>query len=155
MRIGVLNGPKLNLLGSRDPAHYGTRTLADIEALLSARASAAGADLVFYQSDDEAEIVDWLQATGSQVDGWLVNAGILTHSSVALRRAIGDTGRPFVEVHLSNVFAREPFRRRSVLADMAIGVVAGFRSSSYLFGLEALVQHLGEDDCAPRHGGDS
>ncbi|WP_419935083.1 type II 3-dehydroquinate dehydratase [Candidatus Palauibacter sp.] len=142
-RIGVLNGPNLNLLGRREPRHYGTQTLAEIEALLLSRAGAAGAALIFFQSNDEGEIVDWVQANTDRVDAWLVNAAALTHTSVALRDALAGSARPFVEVHLSNVFAREPFRHTSLLSDLAVGVIAGFRASSYLFGLEALVEHLG------------
>lgn len=141
-RIGVLNGPNLNLLGQREPAHYGTMTLAEIEALLDARADELGVELRFFQSNDEGEIVDWVQDTTSDVEAWLVNAAALTHTSVALRDALAGSGHPFVEVHLSNVYAREPFRHRSMLADLAIGVIAGFRASSYLFGLEALADHL-------------
>ena len=142
MRIGVLNGPNLNLLGQREPRHYGTQTLAEIEALLRARADAKGAELTFFQSNDEGEIVDWVQATSDRVDAWLVNAAALTHTSVALRDALAGSARPFVEVHLSNVFAREPFRHTSLLSDLALGVIAGFRASSYVFGLEALLRHL-------------
>ena len=142
MRIGVLNGPNLNLLGRREPQHYGSQTLAEIEALLRARAEARGAALTFLQSNDEGDIVDWVQANSDGVDGWLVNAAALTHTSVALRDALAGSGRPFVEVHLSNVFAREPFRHTSLLSDLAIGVIAGFRASSYVFGLEALLQHV-------------
>ena len=142
MRIGVLNGPNLNLLGHREPRHYGTQTLAEIEALLRERAVASGVSLTFYQSNDEGQIVDWVQANAGAVDAWLVNAAALTHTSVALRDALAGSDRPFVEVHLSNVFAREPFRHTSLLSDLAIGVIAGFRASSYLFGLEALIRHL-------------
>ena len=142
MRIGVLNGPNLNLLGRREPRHYGTRTLAEIEALLRERAEARGAELTFLQSNDEGDIVDWVQANSDGVEGWLVNAAALTHTSVALRDALAGSGRPFVEVHLSNVFAREPFRHTSLLSDLAVGVIAGFRASSYLFGLEALLDHV-------------
>ena len=142
IRIGVLNGPNLNLLGRREPHHYGTRTLAEIESLLRERADAGGASLMFLQSNDEGEIVDWVQANTDAVDAWLVNAAALTHTSVALRDALAGSDRPFVEVHLSNVFAREPFRHTSLLSDLAIGVITGFRVSSYLFGLEALIQHL-------------
>ncbi len=142
IRIGVLNGPNLNLLGRREPHHYGTRTLAEIESLLRERADAGGVSLIFLQSNDEGEIVDWVQANTGAVDAWLVNAAALTHTSVALRDALAGSGRPFVEVHLSNVFAREPFRHTSLLSDLAIGVITGFRDSSYLFGLEALIQHL-------------
>ncbi len=142
MRLGVLNGPNLNLLGQREPEHYGTRTLADIERLLGERARARGIELTFFQSNDEGEIVDWVQAEAEAVDGWIVNAAALTHTSIALRDALAASRRPFVEVHLSNIYAREPFRHRSVLSDLAIGVIAGFRASSYLFGLEALADHL-------------
>lgn len=142
MRIGVLNGPNLNLLGRREPRHYGARTLPEIEALLRARANEEGVSLTFFQSNVEGEIVDWVQETAEVVDAWLVNAAALTHTSVALRDAIAASDRPFVEVHLSNVFAREPFRHRSLLADLAIGVITGFRSHSYLLGLEALVRYL-------------
>lgn len=140
IRIGVLNGPNLNLLGRREPHHYGTQTLAEIESLLRERAG--GVSLMFFQSNDEGEIVDWVQANSGRVDAWLVNAAALTHTSVALRDALAGSGRPFVEVHLSNVFAREPFRHTSLLSDLAIGVITGFRVYSYLFGLEALIQHL-------------
>ncbi|MYA35022.1 MAG: type II 3-dehydroquinate dehydratase [Gemmatimonadales bacterium] len=142
MRIGVLNGPNLNLLGRREPHHYGTQTLAEIESLLRERAGADDVSLVFFQSNDEGEIVDWVQANTGSVHAWLVNAAALTHTSVALRDALAGSGRPFVEVHLSNVFARESFRHTSLLSDLAIGVIAGFRASSYLFGLDALVGHL-------------
>ena len=144
MRIGVLNGPNLNLLGQRDSSHYGTDTLADIEDKLRETASGRGLQLLFFQSNDEGELVDWVQVETGNVDGWLVNAAAFTHTSVALRDALAASGLPFVEVHLSNVYAREPFRRRSMLSDVAIGVIAGFRSSSYLFGLEALADHLEE-----------
>ena len=140
--IGVLNGPNLNLLGRREPRHYGTRTLADIESLLRERAGAHDVSLVCFQSNDEGEIVDWVQEHTDAVQAWLVNAAALTHTSVALRDALAGSGRPFVEVHLSNVFARESFRHTSLLSDLAIGVIAGFRASSYVFGLDALVEHL-------------
>lgn len=142
MRIGVLNGPDLDRLGQREPEHYGTQTLSDIEGLLLERAAARDLDLSFFQSNDEGEIVDWIRRSTPEVDGWLVNAASLTHTSLALRQALGGSGRPFVEVHLSNVFARAPFRHRSMLSDLALGVIVGFRASSYLFGLDALADHL-------------
>jgi len=142
VRLGVLNGPNLNLLGERDPKHYGTVSLAEIEERLRALADERGTALEFFQSNDEGQIVDWVQDRAPHVDGWLVNAAALTHTSVALRDALAASARPFVEVHLSNVYAREPFRHTSMLSDIALGVVAGFRFSSYAFGLEALIDHV-------------
>ncbi len=142
LRIGVLNGPKLDLLGAREPEHYGRRTLAEIEAAVREKAETRAIGLEFFQSNEEEALVRWIEDSQTRVDGWLVNAGILTHTSQALRGALRDSGKPFVELHLSNVFAREPFRRTSVLADLAVGVIAGFRDKSYLLALEALVDHL-------------
>ena len=145
MRIGVLNGPNLNLLCQRQPVHYGTDTLADIEDLLTEKGDVRDLELLFFQSNDEGELVDWVQMKTEKVDGWLVNAAAFTHTSVALRDALAASDRPFVEVHLSNVYAREPFRHNSLLSDLAVGVIAGFKSSSYLFGLEALADYLEEN----------
>ena len=144
MRIGVVNGPNLNLLGRREREHYGSTRLEEIEDALRRRAREAEVDveLLFVQSNHEGELVDWIQERGEAVEGFLVNAGALTHGSVALRDALAATGRPFVELHVSNVFAREPFRRESVLADLAVGVVAGFRARSYTLALDGLVEHL-------------
>lgn len=140
--IGVLHGPNLNLLGEREPEQYGAETLADIEDRMRRRADERGADLVTVQSNQEGELVDWVQERRSAVDGWVVNAAALTHTSVALRDALVASARPFVEVHLSNVHAREDFRGESLLADRAVGVVTGFRGDSYLLGLEGLLSHL-------------
>jgi len=145
MRIGVLNGPNLNLLGQRQPVHYGTDTLADIEDALKEKGGIRDLELLFFQSNDEGELVDWVQMKTEKVDGWLVNAAAFTHTSVALRDALAASDRPFVEVHLSNVYAREPFRHHSLLSDLAVGVIAGFKSSSYLFGLEALADYIEEN----------
>lgn len=145
MRIGVLNGPNLNLLGPREPDFYGTETLTEIEARLRVRAEQRGVELTFFQSNDEGAILDWVQGQADDVDGWLVNAAGLTHTSVALRDALAASARPFVEVHLSNVYAREPFRHRSLLSDLALGVIVGFRASSYLFGFDGLADRLEED----------
>jgi len=142
VRIGVVNGPKLNRLGDREPQHYGHHTLAEIEEMLRGRAERRSIQIEFMQSDDEDAIVTWLNEHALQVDGWLVNAAILTHSSAVLRDALVSTGLPFVELHLSNVFAREPFRRQSVLAEQAVGVIAGFRENSYFLALDALADHL-------------
>ena len=145
MRIGVLNGPNLNLLGQRQPVHYGTETLADIEDALKEKGGIRDLELLFFQSNDEGKLVDWVQMKTEKVDGWLVNAAAFTHTSVALRDALAASDRPFVEVHLSNVYAREPFRHHSLLSDLAVGVIAGFKSSSYLFGLEALADYIEEN----------
>jgi 3-dehydroquinate dehydratase-2 len=142
LRIGVLHGPNLNRLGEREPELYGRASLPEIDLMVSEAAADLGADTLSFQSNLEGELVDWIQGTTSSVEGWVVNAGAYTHTSVALRDALTGSGLPFVEIHLTNVHAREPFRRRSLLADVAIGVISGFGSSSYLLGLHALVEHL-------------
>lgn len=142
--VGVLHGPNLNLLGRRETEHYGDLTLEEIDDRLRRRAEELGAAVISFQSNAEGELVDWVQERGPEVDGWLVNAGGLTHTSVALRDALVASDRPFVEVHLSQVFAREDFRSRSMLADAAAGLVTGFRSQSYLLGLEGLLARLSE-----------
>jgi 3-dehydroquinate dehydratase-2 len=146
MRIGVIHGPNLNLLGRREPHLYGSETLEEINARLRTRCSALDVALESFQSNHEGELVDHVQARAVETDGWLVNAGGLTHTSVALRDALVASGRPFVEVHLTNIFAREPFRRHSLLSDAALGVVTGFGARSYLFGLDGLVDALRQDE---------
>lgn len=145
MRICVLHGPNLNLLGTREPELYGTETLASIDERLHARCRELGAVLESIQSNHEGDLVDRVQELSGRTDGWLVNAGGLTHTSVALRDALVASGRPFVEVHMTNIFAREPFRRQSLLSDAASGVVTGFGHRSYLFGLDGLVAALRGD----------
>jgi 3-dehydroquinate dehydratase-2 len=145
MRICVLHGPNLNLLGRREAELYGTETLGEIDDRLRSRGEELDVDLVSFQSNHEGELVDQVQTRAGQTDGWLVNAAGLTHSSVALRDALLASGRPFVEVHLTNIFAREPFRRRSLLSDAAVGVVTGFGARSYMFGLDGLVAALRHD----------
>lgn len=146
MRIAVLNGPNLNLLGTREPEVYGRARLADIEAAVRARAHELGVAIEWFQTNHEGELVEQIQALAGHADGAVVNAAALTHTSLAVRDALLAVRVPFVEVHLSNVFAREPERRRSLLADLAVGVVAGFGARSYLLGLDALAAHLAQRD---------
>ncbi|OOV27492.1 type II 3-dehydroquinate dehydratase [Candidatus Synechococcus spongiarum] len=143
MKILVIHGPNLNLLGTREPSVYGRVSLAEIDAQLLSRAGQRGIRLNCVQSNHEGVLVDTIQAAASQqVDGVLINAGAYTHTSIALRDALLATALPFVEVHLSNTHGREPFRHRSLLADRAIGVVCGFGGLSYQLGLEGLVTAL-------------
>jgi len=142
MRIAVLNGPNLNLLGTREPEIYGRTTLAEIENLVRAEAAKLGSEIEWTQSNHEGALVDAVQALKGRVDGALVNAAALTHSSLALRDAFLAVRMPFVELHLSNIFAREPDRRHSVLADLAVGMVTGFGAQSYVLALHALVGRL-------------
>lgn len=139
MEICVVHGPNLNLLGTREPELYGTNTLAAIDEQLRTRGAELGAQVQSFQSNHEGDLVDRIQELSDGVDGWLVNAAGLTHSSVALRDALVASRKPFVEVHLSNIFSREPFRHRSLLSDVALGVVSGFGAQSYLFGLDGLL----------------
>lgn len=142
MRIGVVHGPNLNLLGRREPAVYGRATLDEINARILSLAGELGAEAESFQANGEGELIDWIQQAAARVDGFLVNAGAYTHTSVALLDALVGVGRPFVEVHLSNLHAREEFRRRSFLAPRALGVVVGFGAESYLLGLRGLIVHL-------------
>jgi 3-dehydroquinate dehydratase-2 len=142
MRLLLLNGPNLNLLGSREPGLYGTQTLEQIESALSQQAADLGVELQCFQSNHEGELVDRIHAARGQADGILINAAALTHSSIALRDALLGVAIPFVELHLSNVHAREAFRHQSMLADKAIGVICGFGPASYGLALQGLVQRL-------------
>ena len=142
MKIAVVHGPNLNLLGRREPATYGHTTLAEINLWLASLGTELGAEVDCFQSNSEGALVDHVQSAGARAAGFVVNAGAYTHTSVALRDALLGVALPFVEVHLSNVFARESFRRRSLLADRALGVVSGFGPDSYLLALRALVHHL-------------
>lgn len=145
MRIAAVHGPNLNLLGQREPEVYGRHTLDDVNAALAAAAAELGAEVEWHQSNHEGSLVDFVQQAAGRVDGFVVNAGAYTHTSIALRDALAGVARPYVEVHISNVFARERFRHRSYLAGNAVGVVSGFGLHSYTLGLRALVGHLREN----------
>lgn len=142
MKIAVLNGPNLNLLGTREPQQYGTQTLADIERRLRDVAKELGVTLTFTQHNSEGDLIDAIQALRGAADGALINAGAYTHTSLALRDAFLAVAVPFVEVHLTNIYAREPERRTSMLAPAAVGVVCGFGAASYEMGLRGLVARL-------------
>jgi 3-dehydroquinate dehydratase-2 len=142
MRILVLHGPNLNLLGQREPELYGRATLAEIQAALSALADQLGASLESFQSNHEGALIDRIHAAIGEVDGIVINPGGLTHTSVSLRDALVGSGLPFVEVHLSNVHAREEFRRRSLISDVAVGQVAGLGPIGYELALRGLLARL-------------
>jgi 3-dehydroquinate dehydratase-2 len=140
----VIHGPNLNLLGTREPEIYGHATLADIDSRLAAEAKELGCDLESFQSNHEGELIDRIQAAMGSMNGILINPGGLTHSSVSLRDALGATSLPVIEVHLSNVFARESFRHQSFVSGIALGVISGLGARGYSVGLEALVAHIRE-----------
>jgi 3-dehydroquinate dehydratase-2 len=140
--ILVINGPNLNLLGTREPATYGTATLASIEQRLCDQAAAAGAALTVFQSNSEAELVERIQrAGGEQVDFIIINPAAFTHTSVAIRDALSAVGIPFIEVHLSNVFAREAFRQHSYFTELAAGMISGWGALGYELALAFALQH--------------
>lgn len=142
MKIAVLHGPNLNLLGTREPERYGTATLEDIEANLRTVGGSLGVELTFAQHNSEGALIDAIQALRGVADGALINAGAYTHTSLALRDAFLAVSVPFVEVHLTNIYAREPERRHSMLAPAAVALVCGFGAASYEMGLRGLVARL-------------
>lgn len=144
MKILVINGPNLNMLGKRETGHYGSETLADIEGRISDRAGELGAKVEFFQSNHEGAIVDHLQEAAGNADGIVINPGALTHYGLSMRDALADTALPIVEVHLSNIHARERFRRRSVVAPLAVGQVSGLGWRGYLYALDSMVARLKE-----------
>jgi 3-dehydroquinate dehydratase-2 len=142
VKIAVVHGPNLRLLGRREPDVYGSATLDDVDRRLHDLAAELGVELETFQSNHEGEILDYLEDAAQRVDGFVVNAGGLTHTSVALRDGLLAVDRPFVEVHVSNTAARERFRQRSFLSPVALGVVYGFGADSYLLGLRGLAALL-------------
>ncbi|MGC9370129.1 MAG: type II 3-dehydroquinate dehydratase [Paracoccaceae bacterium] len=140
----ILNGPNLNLLGTRQPEVYGHVTLADIESACRAKAEALGIGLEFAQSNHEGALVDAIHAARGVHDGIILNAGAYTHTSVALMDAIASVALPVVELHLSNIHAREPFRQKSFIAPVAVGQICGFGAAGYGLAIDALLEHLRE-----------
>lgn len=135
MKILVINGPNINMLGKREPGHYGGITYMELEELVRERAEQHGIDIEFFQSNNEGDIVTCIQQSDNY-DGIILNAGAYTHTSIAIRDALLSINAKFIEVHLSNVFAREQFRHQSYLSDIALGVIAGFKEDSYLLALD-------------------
>ena len=142
MKVLVINGPNLNMLGRREAKHYGTDTLQSIEQALTEKGKALGCELTFFQSNHEGGILDFIQEKARGADGILINPGALTHYGYSLHDALVDCGLPVVEVHLSDIHAREDWRKISVIADVAIRQITGLKTQSYLLGLEALVEHI-------------
>ena len=142
MDLLLINGPNLNLVGRREPAIYGSQTLEDIQDELLTLASDLNAKLKFFQSNSEGEMIDCIQNSAGSVDGILINAGAYTHTSIALRDALLGVAIPYVEIHLSNIYAREEFRHKSFLSDKALGLVCGFGVNSYQLALKGIVSYL-------------
>ena len=139
----IINGPNLNLLGSRDASVYGSKTLADVEAELASKAEELGVEVEFFQSNSEGAIIDFIQANASGVRGIVINPGALAHYSYSLREAIADSRLPVIEVHISNIYARESWRQHSVTAAVVRGQITGLGSKGYLVALEVLVSEEG------------
>jgi len=142
MQIAVLNGPNLNLLGQREPEIYGRASLADIEQIVRNAAASLNVEIDWFQTNHEGQMIEAIQRLRGHADGALINAAALTHSSLALRDALLAVRVPFVELHLSNIFAREAERRHSVIADLAVGLVVGFGAQSYVLALQGLMGRL-------------
>ena len=142
MNILLINGPNLNLLGTREPEIYGNKTLSDIEQDLMKAAESKKILLECFQSNHEGEIVDKIQDSLKSIHGILINAGALTHTSISIRDALIGSKIPFVELHISNIFSREEFRKESFLTDKAIGIISGFGITSYFLALEGIIEFL-------------
>ncbi|MSU56679.1 MAG: type II 3-dehydroquinate dehydratase [Pedosphaera sp.] len=148
MKILFLNGPNLNLLGQREPEVYGRTTLKEIEGMVRARASGLGAEIDFRQTNSEGELVGWIQEAKGRFAVIVLNAAAYTHTSVALRDAIASVGVPTIEIHLSNVHAREEFRHRSLIAGVCTGQISGFGANSYVLALDAAINAIGDKKSA-------
>ena len=146
MKILVINGPNLNMLGKRDPEHYGEQTLESIEKELSQRAQELGYEITFFQSNHEGAIIDFIQKETSNSSGILINPGALTHYGLSLRDALADARLPVIEIHLSNIYAREEWRTRSVIAPIAKGQISGLGWRGYIVALESLIVELKAGD---------
>ena len=146
MNILLINGPNLNLLGTREPEIYGTKSLIDIEQDLRKTAETKKTFLECFQSNHEGEIVDKIQDSVKSIQGILINAGAFTHTSISIRDALIGSKIPFVELHISNIFSREEFRKESFLTDKAIGIISGFGISSYDLALEGIIGYLDNND---------
>ena len=142
--VFVLNGPNLNMLGRREPAVYGTVTLDDVRHGCEAHAKGLGLSIDFRQSNSEGELIDWVQAARDEASGIVLNAGAYTHTSIALMDALKAAARPVIEVHLSNIFAREPFRHHSYVSPVASGVICGFGAQGYVLALDAMKALIGQ-----------
>ncbi len=146
MKILIIHGPNLNMLGKREPDIYGATTLEEINAALTNKAKGLGAEVTFFQSNSEGEIVSNIQDAMSKFEGVVINPGAYTHTSVAIRDAILSSGLPVVEVHISNVHKREDFRQKSFISGVALGVISGFGVNSYMLGLSGLVDYLKDNE---------
>ena len=147
MNILLINGPNLNLLGTREPEIYGNKTLNDIENDLTKVAKEKSINLECFQSNHEGEIVDKIQSSVRNIHGILINAGALTHTSISIRDALIGSKTPFVELHISNIFSREEFRKESFLTDKAIGIISGFGITSYFLALDGIIEFLSSNKC--------
>ena len=145
-RYLVINGPNLNVLGRRSTGHYGTKSLSEIEASVTEKATSLGVEVEFFQSNHEGAMIDYIQGNSGNAQGMVINAGALTHYGYSLRDAVADANLPVVEVHISNIHARERWRRRSVLSDVVRGQIAGLGWRGYVAALEVLSQLVAEEE---------